>query len=777
MTLKPIAKRSGGGRQTQELERAQMLPKHIRQAQEVVHRIVEDDPQFAFAGYLRGNTYFKGFREFQCAARSLAGLCCMLLLCGAVRAEPIITTFAGGGDNGDGASALQASLNFPTGVALDKLGNVYFTDETTHRVRKVNRATGIITSIAGIGTSGFSGDNGPATAARLNLPIGLVVDKDFNIFVCEKANHRVRRIDGVTGIITTVAGTGDGTYNGDNIPATQASLRVPVEVTVDQAGNLYIVDQGNHRIRKISPLTGIITTVAGNGDEGYSGDGGLATEARLKSPAGIVVSVGGDIFIADKSNHRVRRVVAATGVIRTIAGNGGQGDSGDGGLAKNATFDRPANVELTPLGDLLIVDEGSNRIRRVDRNTGIITSVVGDGKFEFNGDGIPANQAGIILPTGFSSPGLAVAWSGNMVFADRGNQRVRMVTAQTGLISTIAGGGDIGNGGPATAANTVVPSVVAFDADGAVIVCDRGNNQIRRVDPVTGIITPYVGTGMAGFSGDGGPAVNARVTMPLYIAFDRHFNLYISDQFNQVIRRVDAATKIITTVVGMPGVAGGGGDGFLATQAKLQFPMGLAFDSDDNFYIADQYNARVRRVDSVTGIITTVVGTGARGYSGDGGLATAATIGLPVGLAFDSQDNLYVSDREHSVVRKVDKVTGKISRYAGTVVLPHGGIPGYSGDGGPAKSARMRLSHGINFDPDDNLYIADFGNGAIRRVDAVTKIITTVAGTGEPGFSGDGGSATHGQLNLPMSVIVDGAGDLYIGDVPNNRIRKVIMNP
>ena len=275
-------------------------------------------------------------------------------------------------------------------------------------------AVGDITTVAG----GFTGDGGPATSALLSFPSGVTVDALGNLFIA--SHKRTRRVDIETGVITTVAGDGTFGFSGDGGPATSASFRFPVAVAVDSAGNLFIADSENHRIRRVDGATGAISTVAGTGS--FSGDGGTATSARLNRPRGVVVDASGDLFIADCCNHRIRRVASATGVITTVAGDGTPIACADAGSAPSASLNSPIGVAVDALGNLFIADFGSHRVRRVDAATGVITTVAGDGTYGFSGDGGPATSARLRSPTG-----VAVDASGNLFIADSGNNRIRRV--------------------------------------------------------------------------------------------------------------------------------------------------------------------------------------------------------------------------------------------------------------------------------------------------------------------------------------------------------------
>jgi hypothetical protein len=331
--------------------------------------------------------------------------------------------------------------------------------------------------------------------------------------------------------ITTVAGTGAQGYSGDGGVATSAELSSPSGVALDSSGNLYIADFGNNCIRKVTASTGIITTVAGTGVFGYSGDGGTATSAKLGNPSGVALDASGNLYIADESNRLIRKVTASTGIIITVAGGGNT--FGDGGAATSAELDNPSGVALDSSGNLYIADEGNNRIRKVTASTGIITTVAG-GTSGYGGDGGAATAAALYGPAG-----VALDSSGNLYIADLFNNCIRKVTASTGIITTVAGnrtGGYIGDGGAATAAELVQPEGVALDSSGNLYIAD-GNNRIRMVTASTGIITTVAGGGNT-YIGDGGAAISAELSSPHGVALDASGNLYIADEGNGRIRVV-----------------------------------------------------------------------------------------------------------------------------------------------------------------------------------------------------------------------------------------------
>jgi RHS repeat-associated protein len=351
-----------------------------------------------------------------------------------VGASPyIITTVAGGqwGFSGDGGPATQAALSHPTGVTVDASGNIYFTDLGNVRIRKVD-ASGIITTVAGNGQWGFSGDGGPATQATMNWPNGVEVDHSGNIYIADGLNNRIRKVD-ASGIITTVAGNGQSGSSGDGGPATQAAMRTPAGIAVDASGNIHFADLWNNRVRKID-ASGIITTVAGNGQSGSSGDGGPATQAAMYLPMGVAVDPSGNIYIAEHWGHRIRRV-DASGIISTVAGNGQYGFSGDGGPATRAALKSPRLVAVDDSGNIYIADTDNRRIRKVDAS-GIISTVAGNGQIGFSGDGGPPTQAA------FNSPmGVAVDASGNVYITDYANHRIQKVSPSPGF--TTSSDGDI----------------------------------------------------------------------------------------------------------------------------------------------------------------------------------------------------------------------------------------------------------------------------------------------------------------------------------------------
>ena len=661
-----------------------------------------------------------------------------------------ISTFAGGGLPSLPAPALNISMESTTGAAVDAAGNLYVAEPTSNIIFRIS-TNGTATLFAGTGRPGFSGDGGPAASAQLNAPAGLALDAHGNLFIADSANFRIREVS-TAGIITTVAGNG---YDGlsDGVPATSASLNYPAGLAVDAQGNLFIGDADLGRVQKVDS-SGILTTIAGNGNLGYSGDGGPAIDASFGGAAGLAVDSTGILYIADPFNSVVRKV-SIDGVISTFAGTGIYGNTGDGGPATSAEMGAVSGVELDAGGDVLIVDPWNGVIRKVSPG-GIITTVAGGGYYPGPGNGGRATSAYLDAPNQ-----VACAPNGSLYIT--GTAQVRVVSA-SGIITAFAGNGSFNFGGdnqPASQALLAYPIGVAVKSDGTVYIADSENSRIREVS-VDGVIHTIAGTGTAGYSGDNGLAENAEISHPYGLTLDSRGNIYFADNYNEVIRKI-STSGLITTVAGN-GAYAYYGDGGPATRGALANPTGVVLDGSGNLYIADTANNVIRKV-AVDGIITTIAGNGTAGYSGDNGPALGAQLNSPWFLALDGGGNIYVTDLGNNVVRKISS-SGIITTVAGN------GTVADTGDNGPAVAAGIYGPGGIGLDFSGNLYIDD--TFSVRKV-SPNGIITKIAGSEsfDSGYTGDNGPATSATLDGAYGIAVGVNGVIYIADSQNNVIRAL----
>ena len=763
---------------------------------------------------------------------------------GTTAAAGVISTIAGG--VGGPGLATRVDVSFPCGVSFGA-GALYIAGGQT--VRRVNPATDWLTTPAGTDALSPVGDGGPATAANVET-CGAAADHDGNLLIANFEDQRIQVVAARSGTfygqamtahdIYTVAGDGTPGFTGDGGPATGAELDFPGAVAVDGAGNLVIADSGNNRVRLVAARSGTfygqamtaghIYTVAGDGSGGFSGDGGPATKAAL-TDQWVAVDGSGNLVIADSQNGRIRVVAAATGMfygqamkaddIYTVAGGGTS--LGDGGPATLAALDDPTAVAVDHAGDLLIADTFDQRVRIVAASTGTrygqpvtdgdIYTVAGNGSPGYAGDGGPAAAAEVAYPQG-----VAVDGSGNLVIADTDNGRVRVVAARTGTfyrqamtaghIYTVASNGApshqegnqgfSGDTGPALRAELDFPGGVAVDGSGNLVIADTWNQRVRVVAARTGEfygramtahdIYTVAGTGTRGFSGVGGPATAAKLSLPSDVVPDAAGNLLIADTGNNRIRVVAAATTTfygqamtaghIYTVAG-DGARGTAGDGGPALKAGLHSPEGVAVDHAGNLVIADTRNRRVQVVAATSGTFY-----GQAMTAGD--VYTVASLGGPTGVAVDHAGNVVISSAHAARVFVLAVTTGTFygrAMTAGNLYVVAGGGRNDPGNGGPARSAELQGPFGVAVDPAGNLVVADTDDNRVRVV-AVTSgtfygqpmtagDIYTLAGDANQGYFGDGGPGTSAWVGLPVGVAVDGAGNVLIADSDTGRIREV----
>ncbi len=800
-----------------------------------------------------------------------------------ITSYPNIFSFAGDGTGAsgyvaDGIIANSRRISGPAGLAKDKNGFIYYAEQNNNIIRKVNKRNGDLITVAGNRSAGYSGDGGAATAATINTPYGIAIDKSGNLYIADHGNARIRKVN-TSGIISSVAGTGTIGYTADGGAAAAAAIAQPTGVAVDTAGNIYFAEQNNHRIRKIS-TTGVLSTVAGNGSASFSGDGGAATAAAISYPAGVWVDAAKNIYIADAGNNRIRKV-NTSGVISTIAGNGTSGYSGDGGAATAAKIYNPYGVTTDSVGNVYIADRNNNVIRKVT-TAGVITTIAGTGTAGYYGDHSPATGAHLYYPQAI------LCDSTNLYIADFSNNDVRVIGNVTynyatptpvygtlnlalcrssgakrldtllsitdvnssvtdtwyvrrsplhGILSgfpyshastggalmpsglfytpttgysgydtfmvTVANYGDssffygyVAVAAPTTVAAIGGPSVVNIVAP--VILTDSttggtwssSNASIASVTNTGILIGVATGSATITYSlinGCGSSMATKAITVGNAVS---NPNMY-SFAGNGTAGYMNAMFWNSPTgcVSGPAGIAKDNAGNFIFSEVGNQdvnyvnrtstvfyrllgpgsgfTPTGLAIDKFGNKFVADYGNAKILKF-SASGS-SVFAGTGTAGFTADGASATAANIAPSFSIAVDTLGNLYFVESTYNRVRKINATTGILTTVAGN------GSASFSGDGGQATAASVSSPTGIWADVFGNIFIADAGNNRIRKV-AASGIITTIAGTGSAGFSGDGGAATAAALNNPFGVTTDSVGCIYIADKNNNKVRKVSIN-
>ncbi|MBC7508688.1 MAG: hypothetical protein H7320_08070 [Ferruginibacter sp.] len=619
----------------------------------------------------------------------------------------------------------------------------------------------IINTIAG---NGLVGDGGPATNAALKSPWHVGTDAAGNVYIADSYLNRIRKIDAFTGIISNFAGNEVAGFSGDGGLATNASLNYPSDIFIAPSGNFYIVDGGNYRIRKVDAATGIITTIAGTGIKGLDGDSGPALAAKI-APWRLCVDADENIYFTG-GYYVIRKIDGATGSISTIAGTGIVGDygtSGDGGPAVLANVYSQMGICIDAKKNIYISDLGIPRIRKIDATTGIINTIAGNGSsFADNILAINSKFNGTIRSVSVDSVGNI--YIGTKVYC-------RKIDAVTGIISSVIGSGAIqtsgffGDGGPATLAKTDASGGMYVNRQGDIFIADFNNRRVRKVPAATGIINTIGGNGGLGlFNGDNIFATAACLNEPNNILIDTTSNIFIADKSNNRIRKINSSTGLISTIAGN-GMAGFSADGTLASSSTITVSQ-IRMDLENNLYFNDGNN-RIRKINAITNKITTVAGNGISGFSGDGTLATSASIQIS-DFCVDSHGFIFIANGSNYRVRVVDASTGIISTFGSGVSATTSNF----GDGGPISAAKFHYPNGIFIDKNDNIFIADRSFGVVRKVDKITGIINTVAGNGTYGSTAvDGTIATAGSLGNISNIFVDTTGNLYLQEVA--AIRKV----
>ena len=653
-------------------------------------------------------------------------------------------TFAGNAYGGNGTGS-QAIFAYPYATAVDGAGNVYVADTYNYTVRKITPA-GVVTTLAGLAGENGSTD-GTGSYARFSYLFGIAVDGAGNVYVTDLSNT-IRKIT-PAGVVTTLAGT-PGVHGSADGTGSAAQFWQPWGIAVDSAGIVYVADQANSTIRKITPA-GVVTTIAGAAGMFGSADGS-GSAARFNAPDGIAVDSSGNLYVADTLNSTIRKITS-TGVVTTLAGTPGGIGSADG-TGSAARFNYPD--ALTVAGTTLYVAEAYNSTIRKVTSTGVVTTFAGtSGAFgNINGTGSAAR---------FNSPyGVAATTTGIIYIADSGNHEIRKITPAK-AVTTFAGsattdGGGIGSSdGTGRIARFNYPNGVAVSGT-TVYVGDTYNHTIRKITS-NGLVTTFAGTAGVPGSADGiGNA--AQFYRPFGVAADKAGNVYVADASNSTIRKITSA-GVVTTLAGTAGVIGStDGSG---SAAQFFYPFAVAVDGAGNLYVADTNNYTVRKI-TPSGAVTTLAGfAGFHDYSD--GTGSNAGFGNLFGIAADSAGNVYVADNTYSTIRKITPA-GMVTTLAGA--------PGISGNAdGTGSGARFSSPRGIAIDGAKNLYVTDQNNQTIRKI-TPAGVVTTIGGVAGSYGIADGTGPSARFMN-PAGIAVASSGTLYVADSYNHEIRSGVL--
>jgi hypothetical protein len=631
-------------------------------------------------------------------------------------------------------------------VALDGTGNVFVADLVNNTIRKIT-PTGEVTTLAGTAGSYGSAD-GTGTAARFDWPYGVAVDGAGNVFVADSGNNTIRKVT-PTGVVTTLAGTAGSRGSADGTGAA-ARFSGPYGVAVDGAGNVFVADSGNNTIRKVTP-TGVVTTLAGSAGPRGSADG-TGAAARFSGPYGVAVDGAGNVFVADQGNYTIRKVTPA-GVVTTLAGSAGS-DGSEDGVGAAARFSDPSGVAVDGAGNVFvaesgnIADSGESTIRKITP-AGVVTTLAGTAGSSGSADGTGA-AARFYQPSG-----VAVDGAGNVLVADRGNNTIRKITP-AGVVTTLAG--SAGSSGSADGTGAVArfsitymystgPGGIAVDGASNIFVADTNNNTIRKITPA-GVVTTLAGTAGSDGSADGTGAA-ARFIDPSGVAVDGAGNVFVADFNNHTIRKITPG-GVVTTIAGTAGWSGSA-DG-TGSAARFNQPSGVAVDGAGNVLVADSGNNTIRKI-TPAGVVTTLAGTAGSLGSVDG-TGAAARFASPSGVAVDGAGNVFVADNLYSTIRKITP-TGVVTTLAGTA-------GSYGSADGTGAAARFYSPTGVSVDKAGNVFVADTGNNAIRKI-STSAAVTTVVGVASLTSAGNIPGPLPASIVSPFRVAIDSStGKLYI---------------
>ena len=566
--------------------------------------------------------------------------------------------------------------------------------------------------------------DGLGRSAQFNTPSGVAVDAAGNVYVADYDNDRVRKIT-PEGLVSTLAGSTEGFRDG---LGRSAEFNGPAGVAVDAAGNVYVADEYNHLIRKITP-EGLVSTLAGS-TEGFRDGSGRS--AQFSYPVGVAVDAAGNVYVADYGNHLIRKITPE-GLVSTLAGST---EGFRDGAGTSAEFNGPTGVAVDAAGNVYVADTGNHLIRKITPE-GLVSTLAGSTEGFRDGLGTSAE---------FSYPiGVAVDAEGNVYVADYGNHLIRKVTPE-GLVSTLAGSTEGFRDGSGTSAEFSYPIDVAVDAAGNVYVADGDNNLIRKITP-EGLVSTLAGR-IWGFRD--GSGTSAEFNYPIGVAVDAEGNVYVANSYNHRIRKITDEGLVSTLAGSIWGFRDGAG-----RSAQFNYPYGVAVDAAGNVYVADTNNHAIRKI-TPEGLVSTLAGSTEGSADGAG---TSAQFNSPTDVAVDAAGNVYVADYLNDRIRKITP-EGLVSTLAGST-------EGFRD--GAGTSAQFNSPAGVAVDAAGNVYVADYLNDRIRKI-TPEGVVSTLAGSTEGFRDGLGRSA---QFNGPAGVAVDAAGNVYVADEYNHRIRKI----
>ena len=674
------------------------------------------------------------------------------------------TTLAGypGVGSADGIGS-AAEFNNPTGIAVDRAGNVYVADTFNDTIRKITPA-GLVSTLAGLPGS-YGSRDGTGSTALFAGPSGIAVDSSSDVYVVDSTTIRKITPVGTNWVVSTLAGSVQQVGSADGT-GTNAQFYKPRGVAVDGAGNVYVADAGNSTIRKITPVgtNWVVSTLAGSVQRGGSADG-TGTNALFAFPSSITVDSAGNLYVADTFNNTIRKMTPVGGdwVVTTIAGFVGVRGDADG-KGTNALFYYPQGVAVDRTGNVYVADTDNNTIRKITPvgANWVVSTLAGLAQQQGSADGTGTNAL-------FNAPqGVAVDSSGNVYVADPGNNRIRKIRS-AGVVSTIAGmvGSQGSADGTGNGARFSQPAGVTVDSAGNVYVADTANSTIRTVTSLAEVSTLV---GLAGSPGSAdGAGSNARFNNPFGVAVDTNGNVFVADSENDEIRMVTQGGEV-STIAGSPGNVGSV-DG-TGTNAQFYFPQGVAVDSAGNVYVADTDNYTIRMIARVGAdcVVSTIAGS-AGNYGSADGTGTNAMFSFPKSVAVDSSGDVYVADSWNNSIRKITPVG---TNWVVSTIAGSAGI--YGSVDGTGTNAQFYFPYGIAVDRAGNLYVAEAGNDTIRKITPVGTnwVVSTIGGLpGIPGSADGAGNAA--RFSGPFGIAVDSAGTIYVADSGSGTIREGVF--